>query len=84
MRVAGSRWTVALCFAAAKQEVGLAQYEVRSWTGWYRHVTLACLAHAFLTVVRAHGRDPLAEAQKGDHPRGSLARFRASRRGSSP
>jgi SRSO17 transposase len=84
VRVAGTRWTVEICFEAAKQEVGLAQYEVRSWTGWYRHITLACLAHAFLTVVRAHGVDPLAEAQKGDRPSGSLARFRASRRGSSP
>ncbi len=83
VRVAGSRWTVEICFEAAKQEVGLAQYEVRSWTGWHRHVTLACLAHAFLTVVRAHGRDPLDEEQKGDRPSGSLARFRASRRGSS-
>ncbi len=83
-RVAGSRWTVEICFEAAKQEVGLAEYAVRSWTGWHRHITLACLAHAFLTVVRADGRDPLAEAQKGDRPRGSLAHFRASRRGSSP
>ena len=84
MRVAGTRWTVEICFEAAKQEVGLAQYEVRSWTGWHRHVTLACLAHAFLTVVRAHGVDPLAETEKGDLLSGGLARFRASRRGSSP
>ncbi len=84
VRVAGTRWTVEICFEAAKQEVGLAEYEVRSWTGWHRHITLACLAHAFLTVVRAHGGDPLAETQKGDHPRTSLPRFRASRRGSSP
>ncbi len=81
VRVAGTRWTVEICFEAAKQEVGLDEYEVRSWTGWHRHITLACLAHAFLTVVRADGRDPLAEAQKGDRPRGSLMRFRASRRG---
>jgi len=84
VRVAGSRWTVEICFEAAKQEVGLAEYEVRSWTGWHRHVTLACLAHAFLAVVRAHGRDPLAEEQKGDRLSGSMARFRASRRGLSP
>lgn len=84
VRVAGTRWTVEICFEGAKQEVGLDQYEVRRWTGWYRHITLACLAHAFLTVVRAHGVDPLGEAQKGDRPRGSLARFRASRRASSP
>ena len=80
VRVAGSRWTVEMCFEAAKQEVGLAEYEVRSWTGWHRHVTLACLAHAFLTVVRAHGVDPAHEALKGGPPAGSLAHFKASRR----
>ena len=84
VRVAGSRWTVESCCEAAKQEGGLAQYEVRSWTGWHRHITLACLAHACLAVVRAHGVDPLTEAQKGGLPRGSLARFSVSRRGSSP
>jgi glutamine synthetase len=41
------------CFAQAKGEVGLDQYEVRSWTGWYRHVTLALVAHAYLVVTRA-------------------------------
>jgi len=80
VRVAGSRWTVEICFEAAKQEVGLAEYEVRSWTGWHRHVTLACLAHAFLTILRAHGVDPAHEALKGGPPAGSLARFKASRR----
>jgi SRSO17 transposase len=53
VRVAGNRWTIESCFEAAKGEVGLDQYEVRSWTGWHRHVTLAMLALAFLTVVRA-------------------------------
>ena len=52
VRVAGSRWTIESCLEAAKGEVGLDQYEVRSWTGWHRHVTLAMLALAFLTVVR--------------------------------
>jgi SRSO17 transposase len=52
VRVAGSRWTIEACFEAAKGEVGLDEYEVRSWTGWYRHVTLAMLAHAYLAVVR--------------------------------
>jgi SRSO17 transposase len=51
--VAGKRWAVEECFATAKGEVGLDQYEVRSWTGWHRHITLALLAHAYLTVVRA-------------------------------
>jgi SRSO17 transposase len=52
VRVAGTRWTIESCFEAAKGEVGLDGYEVRSWTGWHRHVTLAMLAHAYLAVVR--------------------------------
>lgn len=51
--VAGKRWAVEECFATAKGEVGLDQYEVRNWTGWHRHITLALLAHAYLAVVRA-------------------------------
>jgi hypothetical protein len=52
VRVAGTRWTIESCFEAAKGEVGLDEYEVRSWTGWHRHVTLAMLAHAYLAVIR--------------------------------
>jgi SRSO17 transposase len=52
--VAGRRWTIEEALEAAKGEVGLDQYEVRSWPSWYRHVTLALLAHAFLAVTRAH------------------------------
>jgi SRSO17 transposase len=80
--VAGSRWRVEQCFEGAKQEVGLDEYEVRSWQGWYRHITLACLAHAFLTVLRAHGLDPLVDAdQKKSSPNqsSSLATFKAKR-----
>ncbi len=53
--VAGTRWTIETSFETAKGEVGLDHYEVRSWFGWYRHITLAMLAHAFLTVTRAMG-----------------------------
>ncbi len=52
VRVAGRRWTIEECFEEAKGEVGLDQYEVRRWDGWYRHITLAMLAHAYLTVIR--------------------------------
>jgi len=51
-RVAGRRWAIEECFKVAKQEVGLADYEIRSRHGWYRHVTLAMLALAFLAVMR--------------------------------
>ena len=53
VQVAGRRWTIARCFEEAQGEVGLDQYEVRSWTGWYRHITLARWAYALLTVLRA-------------------------------
>jgi SRSO17 transposase len=51
-RVAGRRWAIEECFEVAKQEVGLADYEIRSRHGWYRHVTLAMLALAFLAAMR--------------------------------
>ena len=52
VRVAGTRWAIESSFEAAKQEVGLDEYEVRKYVGWYRYVTLALFAHAFLAVVR--------------------------------
>ena len=51
-RVAGTRWTIEEGFQRAKA-VGLDQYEVRRWEGWYRHITLCLLAHAFLEATRA-------------------------------
>ena len=54
---AGQRWNIECCFEATKQETGLDEYEVRSWHGWYRHVSLSMLAMAFLTVVRAKAND---------------------------
>ena len=51
-RVAGTRWAIEECFEAAKGQVGLEQYEVRRWDGWYRHITLVMLAHAYLAVIR--------------------------------
>jgi SRSO17 transposase len=53
VRVAGTRWTIEEGFERAKGEVGLDHYEVRRWPGWYRHITLALLAQAYLTVTRA-------------------------------
>src|SRR5262249_32649202 len=58
VRVAGSRWTVESCFEAAKGEVGLDQYEVRSWTGWYRHITLAMWAYALDIIANKCLRPP--------------------------
>jgi SRSO17 transposase len=63
VRVAGTRWAVEEGFQQAKGEVGLDHYEVRKWPGWYRHITLALLAYAFLAVTRAQASSP--ERAKG-------------------
>ena len=59
VRAICARWTIEEVFELAKQRVGLDEYEVRSWTGWHRHVTLAVLAQAFCTLLR---NDPKAPA----------------------
>jgi SRSO17 transposase len=53
----GARWTVEQCFEEGKGEVGLDEYEVRSWQGWYRHVTLSMLDLALLAALRANGEE---------------------------
>ena len=78
VRVAGTRWTIEASFEAAKGEVGLDQYEVRSWTGWHRHITLAMLAHAYLGVLR---RAAGGEKRRGRSQSRSAAAHRA---GSAP
>jgi SRSO17 transposase len=67
-RVAGTRWAIEESFESAKGEVGLDHYEVRRWPGWYRHITLALLAHAYLTVTRA------AAVEKGDQKQPTCSR----------
>jgi hypothetical protein len=49
------------CFQAAKGQVGFDHYQVRSYPGWYRHITLALAAHSWLTVTTV-----LVAAQKGN------------------
>jgi SRSO17 transposase len=53
VRVAGARWAIEECFQQAKTETGLDHYQVRRYGAWYRHITLAMLAHAYLTVTAA-------------------------------
>ncbi|MEU8686004.1 IS701 family transposase [Streptomyces sp. NPDC048611] len=59
VRTAGARWQVEECFQIAKGECGLDHYQVRLYRAWYRHITLAMAALAYLTATRA------AEAVKG-------------------
>ena len=81
VRVAGTRWVIEQLFEAAKGEVGLDHYEVRSWTGWYRHITFAMWALALLTVMRA-GRIAVEALKKRLPPpqeASPLAAFKARR-----
>lgn len=85
--VAGQRWRIEECFAIAKDKLGLSEYEVRSWVGWHRHMTLVMAAQAFLTVLR-HQVEPIPVPKKslpdnGRNP-SSMAAFKAARRLSSP
>jgi SRSO17 transposase len=82
VQVAGTRWTIESGFEAAKGEVGLDHYEVRSWTGWYRHITLAMGAYALLAVVRARHLQPEVTVPKKMLVQAlpnSLAAFKAAR-----
>jgi SRSO17 transposase len=56
VKAAGARWAVEECFQAAKNETALDHYQVRKHTAWYRHVTLAMCAHAWLVITAAAGR----------------------------
>jgi len=60
VKVAGSRWRVEETFQTEKELAGLDEHQVRRYPSWARWVTLAMLAPAFLTVVRAdeHTRRP--------------------------
>jgi len=49
---AGARWAIERCFQETKSQLGLDQYEVRTWRGWYRHITLVMAAYAFLVGRR--------------------------------
>jgi SRSO17 transposase len=62
IRVAGARWAVEECFQTAKTEVGLDHYQVRRYDAWYRHITLAMLAHTYLSVTAAIAPKALAAA----------------------
>ena len=78
IEIAGIRWTVESCFEESKSEVGLAHYEVRTYNGWYRHITFACIALALLTVLSAHSFDG-KPMQQHDPASSSLADFKKKR-----
>ena len=73
VRVAGTRWDVEprgspdieSLFEQAKGEVGLDHYEVRSWVGWHRHITLSMFALAYLAAIRRHAEQSAEQGAIG-------------------
>lgn len=51
-RVGGSRWPIETEFETEKSDVGLDEYEARTWAGWHHHITLCLLAGAFLLSLQ--------------------------------
>jgi SRSO17 transposase len=73
VRVRFTRHRIEEVFGAGKGEVGLDQYEVRSWVGWHHHITLSLVALWFLILerIRLGGKNPGSDrvAVAGDlHP----------------
>lgn len=77
VRIAGIRWAIEVSIEDAKQETGLDEYEVRSFTGWYRHITLSMFAYVLLSVLKGTAREAFKKNQQ--IRKGSLARFKAQR-----
>ena len=50
--VGGSRWRIETEFETEKSDVGLDEYETRTWPGWHHHITMCLLAGAFLLTLQ--------------------------------
>ncbi len=62
-QVAKAEHRIEECIQRSKSEAGLADYEVRHWTGWQHHQTLSLLATWFLVRETARGK----KMDPGDH-----------------
>lgn len=78
VKIAGTRWTVETCFKESKSETGMDQYEVRSYEGWYKHITLAMIALALLTVLSSLSFDTKS-IQQHNPSTSSLDEFKKGR-----
>ena len=52
-----SRYWIERAFEDGKGEVGMADYEVRGWTGWHHHMTMVLLAMLFLLILQLKWKD---------------------------
>jgi SRSO17 transposase len=65
-RVAKAEHRIEECLERAKSDAGLAQYQVRNWTGWHHHQTLSLLAAWFLTREDRWGKKIYAGVDGAD------------------
>ena len=72
-RVAKAHHRVEECIQRAKSEAGLADYEVRTYQGWYHHQTLSLIATWFLVQETRRGKKIHAGADGSASPRGAGA-----------
>ena len=59
VRTSGMRWPIETCFEISKQELGMGDYELRSWRGWHHHMTLVILALSFLVRLQCRVKKTL-------------------------
>ena len=63
--VTGVRWRVEEFFEDGKGQLGMAQYEARSWTSWHHHMSLVALAHLFVTQTTARSESQGSRTDAG-------------------
>ena len=66
--VGGSRWRIETEFETEKGDVGLDEYETRSWAGWQHHIAMCLLGGAFLLGLQ----QDWGEKDAADHPSASV------------
>ena len=50
--VGGSRWHIETACETSKSDVGMDEYETRTWPGWHHHIAMGLLASAFLLSLQ--------------------------------
>lgn len=73
VEIAGQRWHIEAGFEATKGECGLDHYEVRKYHAWYRHITLALVAHAALVALHKQEQKKVLGPRNGEPERGRAA-----------
>ena len=70
--VGGSRWRIETEFETEKSDVGLDEYETRTWAGWHHHVALCLLGGAFLlSLQQAWGEKDAPDHEAAGLPGGA-------------